>query len=148
MNGDLNSKRHCRVTKQRGTMMVCTLVCLLVAVALITTSLQHSLRGRREVRVQNQMLQTEFLLDAGITRAIKQLKANADYTGETWRPAAIDQSDNPLVEIVVADGRVNVNASLGEPVHEGQQLIASQTKRSYSFPLQELKSTPETFNAE
>jgi len=36
------------------------------------------------MRTQHQLRQTELLLAAGIQRATRQLKASADYTGETW----------------------------------------------------------------
>jgi len=132
-----------------GAVLVCVLVCMLVAMALVTTMTRSALRCRREVRFEHQLAQTEFLLDAGIHRAARQLGKSDDYQGESWRPAqAITRFDSPLVEIQVSTdanqaGRklVQVTASLGVSVKDADQIHASLTRRTHSFTFETLDST-------
>jgi hypothetical protein len=127
-----------RTQPRKGGMMVCVLVCLFVSIAIVAGSVHHAVRMHREVRLQQQMLQTQFLLDAGILRAVERLNQTPDYQGETWHPeTAITRYPNPLVEIRVDADRVDVTASLGIAVEAGQQLIASRTKRSHTFTVNE-----------
>lgn len=147
---------------RRGALLVCVLVCLLVASALVTTMLRHTLRSRREVRVNHQRIQTEFLLDAGILRAAHQLKKSPKYVGESWQPSgAIDRFPNALVEIRVASSEtdstlseVRVTASLGVALVDAQTSTASRTQRTYIFDStsqlieSEVNNPTDTSNAE
>jgi hypothetical protein len=47
---------------------------------------QFALRARIEARTQRSWLQAQLLAEAGVTRAVQQLKSNSDYTGEAWTP--------------------------------------------------------------
>ena len=69
-----------------GTVLICVLVCLGVVIALILSTIQFSLRGRREVRMQRQLVQTELLCEAGVQRAVHQLNSSPAYQGEKWMP--------------------------------------------------------------
>ena len=69
-----------------GTVLICVLVCLGVVIALILSTIQFSLRGRREVRMQRQLAQTELLCEAGVQRAVHQLNSSPAYQGEKWMP--------------------------------------------------------------
>ena len=69
-----------------GTVLICVLVCLGVVIALIMSTIQFSLRGRREVRMQRQLVQTGLLCEAGVQRAMHQLKNSPAYKGEKWMP--------------------------------------------------------------
>ncbi|MFK8113268.1 MAG: hypothetical protein AB8B91_13755 [Rubripirellula sp.] len=129
--------------------MICVLVCMLIAIALVGSTLKHSLQARREVRTQYQMLQTELLLDAGILRASQGMMESPDYQGETWRPAeAVSRFSDALVAITVVDDDVTVSASLGVAAEDAKQFTASRTKRSHTFTFENSKSTPESSNAE
>jgi hypothetical protein len=130
-----------RASTRRGALVVCVLVCLLVAGTVVTATTRLALQSRREVRLNQQLRQTELLLDAGILRAARQLQTSADYKGETWRPTdAISRFDNAQVQIRVAFDElekdshlVTVVASLGVAVDNAQQKAASLTRRSHSF---------------
>jgi type II secretory pathway component PulK len=132
-----------------GALLVCVLVCLLVASSLVTAMTHNALRFRRDVRLQHQMRQTQLLLDAGVLRAARLLRASNDYSGEAWRPAgAIDRFDNPQVEIKVTSidtdsRRVEVIASLGAAADDGQQNTASRTRRTHIFDI-ELSDSSQT----
>ncbi|NOY41100.1 MAG: hypothetical protein GXP26_04595 [Planctomycetes bacterium] len=73
-----------RRTSRQASVLVCVLVCLAIATALVSSTVRTALDARRAMRTQHQLRQTELLLAAGIQRATRQLKASADYTGETW----------------------------------------------------------------
>jgi hypothetical protein len=126
---------------RHGALVICVLVCLLVASTIVTATTHLALRSRRDVRIEQQMRQTELLLDAGILRAARQLKTPGDYESETWRPTdAVSRFDNARVDIrvtvdeqVKGSLRVEVIASLGVAVDDVQQKTASLTRRSHSF---------------
>lgn len=147
MMGRILSRRQMPIREQRrsrdGTLVVCVMVCLLVASTIVTATTQMALRSRREVRREQQMRQTELLLDAGILRASNKLRASADYQGEVWRPTgAITRFVGANVDIRVSldpqqnDSRqIEVIASLGTAVADAQQNTASLTRRSHRFEL-------------
>jgi hypothetical protein len=140
-----------------GALLICVLVCLLVASAMVTATTRSALQSRRNVRLQHQMRQTELLLDAGVLRAASQLQLSDDYEGETWRPnGAIGRFGNPLVEIRISAGEkkgdsrhVEVIASLGIP-DDPQQINASLTRRTHTFSIElsNISPTPESPTAE
>jgi hypothetical protein len=69
--------------------IVAALVCLLVVMAILGTMLQSALRAHRQLRVERDRRQTEFLVEAGAERAASLLRAQPDFRGDTWRlPAA------------------------------------------------------------
>ena len=140
-----------------GALLICVLVCLLVASAMVTATTRSALQSRRNVRLQHQMRQTELLLEAGVLRAASQLQRSDRYQGETWRPeSGLIRFEDPLVEIRVRgvaktndSTRVEVVATLrtqGDPKRGN----ASLTKRSHTFSIQhsEFSFTPESSNAE
>lgn len=75
-----------RPVKHHGTVLVCVLACLAIVTATIAMTAQSALRIRNEARTQRQLLQTQFLCDAGMLRAKQQLQAVPSYSGEEWSP--------------------------------------------------------------
>ncbi len=126
-----------------GLVTVCILVCLMIATSLAIVAMQSALRERRQIGLRHQVLQTEFLLDAGIRRALRKLKESAAYQGETWQPRTDSSTyPNPTVQIRrIGDERVDVIASLGVPPKDLNRISASVTQRSYSLFLQTLTNT-------
>ncbi len=89
---------------RRGLILICVIACLVVSSALIALTIQSSLRGRRESRIQLQLRQTELLCEAGVSRAAKQLEKSPAYLGEQWRPdLGLDNYHDAVVEIKVID---------------------------------------------
>lgn len=125
-----------RLRQRHGVVLICSLVCLSVATALVVSMVQQSLIARRQGRMQWQMRQTEYLLDAGIRRAIVHLNAGGDYAGETWHPtAALPGFQSVVVEITATprDGEpsqqeVTVLAKLDQ-----SESLAFRTQRSHTF---------------
>lgn len=71
-------------TRRQGIVLIVSLVCLVIVMALIGGLLQGTLRARRQLHVERDRRQTELLLHAGIDRAALRLATEADYRGETW----------------------------------------------------------------
>lgn len=130
-----------------GTVLVCVLACLGIVIALVMTTLQSSLRGRHEVRMQRQLIQTEFLCEAGVQRAVQQLKKSPEYRGEKWLPklgstsfgkAAIEIRIEPSQE-VVHSLRAEVIATLADSADSNDRM-----QRSHTFFIRLPSSTTET----
>ncbi|EMI21893.1 hypothetical protein RMSM_01177 [Rhodopirellula maiorica SM1] len=110
-----------------------------------------AVRAQRETRCRHQAIQTEWLLDAGIKRAISQMTADEKYEGEHWIPAfETTQFAKAAVEITVepttrSDSSanvvsVNVVATLARSVASPAMEIATRTQKSFTFQIS--KPTP------
>ena len=100
-----------------GTILICVLVCLGIVITLVMTTMQSSLRGRREVRMQRQLIQTEFLCEAGVQRAVQQLKRSPEYKGEKWFPKLGSTSfGNAAIEIRIEPSQEAVNRLRAEVI--------------------------------
>jgi type II secretory pathway component PulK len=94
-------KRHSGSTR-RGTVLVAVLVCMGFATIVLLGAVQNSLHQRRQLRLELQMEQTRWLLDAGLSTGLARLQAKPDYDGETLTVTpALDNYDNASVEIAV-----------------------------------------------
>ena len=137
-----------RGNSRSGALLICVLVCLLVASAMVTVTTGTALQARRNLRLQHQMRQTELLLDAGVLRAASQLQRSDQYEGETWNPESLIGFQNPVVEIRILNDEkpndsilVEVVASLGTPAGP-KQIQASLTRRSHTFSIQHTETSP------
>jgi type II secretory pathway component PulK len=125
-------------TTHRGLVTICVLTCLLVATSLAMLVMQAAIRERREISLRHQMLQTEFLLDAGVQLARSRIMASTDYQGETWIPnAASTGFPNATVVIQLNDDHqtFEVIASLGVAPDNDAHIAAHQTRRSYKLSI-------------
>ena len=128
-----------RNRSRRGTLVVCVLVCILVACSLMVAATQRALRMRSDARHQHRLRQTELLLDAGIRRAVAAAR-DAEYEGETWNPVSVEFSS---VEIEVArrnQKRVaTVTARIGSrPTSEPDTPVVAdpaRTQRTHTFTI-------------
>lgn len=104
---------------REGVILVCVLVCLSVSTAMVFAATRQSLEARRQGRIERQLRQTEWLLQAGIGRVAAELSKDIDYAGETWEPrAALPEYESVVVEIrvskaaeVVANGELADDAA-------------------------------------
>ena len=78
------SKR--RLSTRRGAVLICVLGCIATILVVGAMAAQFALRARIEARTQRSWLQAQLLAEAGVTRAVHQLKSNSDYKGEAWTP--------------------------------------------------------------
>lgn len=126
--------RRRRPLNRSGVLAVCTLACLTIAAATMTITVHATLRARRHAKLEHQLIQTEWLLDAGVRRAMASMKGQSNYQGETWIPTgALDRFGTATVEVTVStdssvSATVKVTATIIEP-----SARASTTRRSHLF---------------
>jgi hypothetical protein len=65
--------------------LVLVLACLTAVMVLFAAWLRILATEHRHIRAASHSVQAEFLADSGVARAVAQLAANANYTGETWQ---------------------------------------------------------------
>jgi hypothetical protein len=75
-----------RRAEHHGTVLICVLACLAIVTATVAMTAQSALRIRNEARTQRQLLQTQFLCEAGMLRAKQKLQELPSYSGEEWSP--------------------------------------------------------------
>jgi type II secretory pathway component PulK len=118
-----------------ASVLVCVLACMAVATALVVATTRSALQARREIRMQRQLRQVEFVLEAGIDRAARQLSAESQYSGETWTlsEATVPELGSAQVVIEVSPQDVQVVARLPAT---GPVVV----QRSYTFPINRVVS--------
>ena len=104
MSKQIAHRRLRRSHGRSGVILIAALVCLLILTSIIGTMLQTSLRSRRQLRSQRDLIQCELLLQAGLDRAAFRLSGENDYEGETWDVSAEDIVGN-------GGGQVTIEAS-------------------------------------
>ncbi len=133
-----------RTNPRQGTVLICVLACLGVVIAFVLSTTQSSLRGRREVRMQRQLLQTELLCEAGMLRAKQQLHKSPDYVGEKWTPNLGE------TRFQYASIEIRIKPKSGGDKQTQAEVIASlassedstdRMQRSHTFIIQSTEST-------
>ena len=130
-----------------GAVLICVLACLGIVITLVMTTMQSSLRGRREVRMQRQLIQTELLCEAGVQRAVRQYVKSQEYKGETWLPKLGTQSfENAIVEIRLEPSKEDAQSKRVEVIASLATTADSQDRmqRSHVFTFGPLPSASET----
>ena len=122
----MNRPRRTHIQRQ-GTLLICVLVCMAVATSLVMTMLARTMRTRKEVRLLEQRVQTELILDAAVMRAHQRLEDNENYQGEVWQLSdAVSRFDDAVAEIQVEPTskgtiKLRVTAKLGPSTSQTQQ---------------------------
>ena len=130
-----SSVRH---KSRRGTVLVAVLVCIGIALAITLVALRSSLSTRRQLVLERQVEQTRWLLDAGITRAIRSVSSNKDFEREIWlvEPMLADYRRAEVEAIVLQRNnnqvRVRVTATT-----VGVDPVAKPVQRSKIFTIDE-----------
>ncbi len=124
--------------RRSGAILIVVLTCLLVALSLVLTAVQSSVRARRECKEACLVRQTQLLIEAGTLRAIDKLRQSYDYEGEDWKPKILLERDfiasvqielEPPVSQDVADSRkITIIAKL-----ESNDRSHQATQRSFHF---------------
>lgn len=128
----MTQRRH----RQSGLILICVLACLAIVMGITASMLKTALAARHAARQELKLSQSEFLLAAGVQRAVRQLAEDEAYTGETWElnGDAIPGYKSAVVEIEVEapdddqPAQVRVTAQL--PADSPQSI-----RRSYTFSL-------------
>jgi hypothetical protein len=91
--------RHC------GTVLVATLACMAIVMAIVGGMLQGALRARRQLHTERNFRQVELLLEAGVDRAASRLFEDDAYSGETWEIPADHLLGNGAGAVVITATR-------------------------------------------
>jgi len=97
--------RCARSSDRRGAVMIAVLVCLGVAMSLLTVMASRMMLTHRQIRRQAVNNQAQLLCQAGIDRAKKNLQDDSSkdsYNGETWRIPADELGDRGAAEVTIA----------------------------------------------
>ncbi|TWT76681.1 hypothetical protein CA13_71780 [Planctomycetes bacterium CA13] len=129
-------------TNRTGAFLIAALVCLLVSTTLAVAAIRSAVVAQRELRIQKQRLQTEFLLGAAIARAAHKVNTSGEYAGETWIPSELVQTW-PLAEADITvkpiedsnELEVHVTARLSTISDNRTNMQSYRTQRSYKFTL-------------
>ena len=101
-----NPKSKIAQSARRGLALVVAIVALFLVGVLTTESVRIALARHGQQQRAEHLLQAEWLAESGLNRAAAALRAQADYTGEIWAPAAdlLGSRWPARVEIRVAPG--------------------------------------------
>jgi hypothetical protein len=84
---------------RRAAILVAVLLTMLVVTSMVGTAVVMSLRSQRECRVERQLIQIQFLCEAGALRASEKLSMEPAFSGEHWQPDLADGSE-AIAEVV------------------------------------------------
>jgi uncharacterized membrane protein len=88
--------------QRRGAMMIAVLVCITIASMLSLTLVKQLLSRQALLEMTENQVQADWLVEAGIERAVAKLKGEPGYSGETWNITdALDDGRAGRVKIVV-----------------------------------------------
>ena len=79
------NRKSTGVRHRRGVVLICVVVCLSVVTMMLGAMLKTTLLTQRQLRVERNLRQAEWLLQAGLERAAFRLAQEPDYQGETWQ---------------------------------------------------------------
>lgn len=71
-----------------GAIAVIALIAILITISIGMSLVKTTLLERQETFKLQDQKQSEWLVEAGIERAVARLEASADYRGETWTLSA------------------------------------------------------------
>lgn len=71
-------------TRRGAAALVCAMTAAVVFLGIAGVAVRSSLRARQERKLEKDLLQLEFLCDAGVLRAEEQFAKSPEYAGETW----------------------------------------------------------------
>ena len=101
-SGDATS-RTAVAADHRGAVLLIMMICLLLTTMIGGSLLKLALTQRQQSRRENLRLQAAWLAESAIDRAAAQIRADAAYSGEEWKPPAeaFDQRRSGSVRIQV-----------------------------------------------
>jgi type II secretory pathway component PulK len=100
--------RHSLHGRRRGAVLIVTLVCLVIVMALVGTMLVSAIRSGRQWKVERDLVQCELLLQAGVDRAAARLAANpAEYEGEKLEITADEIGSGSAGQVTIEIARKN-----------------------------------------
>ena len=86
---------------RRGVLVVVVIVAMLVMSLLSLSIARTGIEQFRNVRRQQDRIQSQWLAQAGLERALAALEEDADYTGEVWSISAADLHASQGAEVTI-----------------------------------------------
>ena len=87
--------------QRAAVVLIAVMTCLAVAIAIVGSMTQRVIRQRRQLVVQQQHHQTQWLVESGAERAAHRLAERADYEGEVWQLAADQLGGDHSAEVAI-----------------------------------------------
>lgn len=70
---------------RRGAIAVIAMITILITISIGLGLVRTSLQSRDQALRRQDQTQAQWLVEAGIERAVAQLRQSAEYRGETWK---------------------------------------------------------------
>ena len=92
---------------RRAAILVAVLVTMLVVTSIVGTAMMLSIRSQREGRSERQIMQVQFLCEAGALRATEKLLMDPTFAGDRWRPeietkVIRDSTQSLIIEVIAS----------------------------------------------
>ncbi len=97
----LDSRSRSRRRPRNGAVLVCVVICLSVTTVMLTSMLKTTVLAQRRLRAEGDLRQAEWLIDAGLERAVFQLARETGYEGETWHLEAEQLAGSDAGEVTI-----------------------------------------------
>jgi type II secretory pathway component PulK len=86
----MNPRSHCMtretaMLRRKGVVLAAALIAFAVVTATLFAILKGVASQHHELQREMQVVQADYLADAGLQRALTQLQRDSSYHGETWR---------------------------------------------------------------
>lgn len=137
--------RHAKPSKRSGAVLIIALVAIAIFGALAATHIRSLLQHRQSVKAERDMIQVQFLCDAGCDRAVSMVAADPKYSGEMWLDQ-LDPSTGHRMKVAIrilrkgSEPIASVEASL-----DGRRYSPERIQRTRTIALSPSKqSKPET----
>jgi Tfp pilus assembly protein PilX len=124
--------------RHRGALLVVALVCLVVVVTIGASLVRQLLLQHRQSLQEQSQLQSLWLAESAVERALARLAEQPDYTGETWQ---IDgpqlPNDSPGVVVIRVEttaGEAAARRIVVEARYPHDTLYQVVQQRTYTVP--------------
>ena len=120
---------------RRAAILVVVLLTMLVVTSIVGTTMLLSLRIQRECRVERQMMQIQFLCEAGALRASEKLAMDPAFAGDRWLPDLGDGSETTteIVTKVVREPDQSMTIEVVASLEGGSYLQRVQRTKLFPF---------------
>lgn len=118
---------------RRGAIAVIAMIAILITISIGLGMVKTTLIARQETLRWQHQTQAEWLVEAGIERAVVQFESSPDYRGETWALSAEELGGREEAQIVIdlkptgeADDEYRLNVIADYPAHGDDRIRSSK----------------------
>ncbi|HEY6565741.1 MAG TPA: hypothetical protein VIY86_14730, partial [Pirellulaceae bacterium] len=87
---------------RQASVLVAVMVCLALITALIGAMAQRAILAARQCQFRQRAVQTRWLVEAGLERAVFQIQHDRAYAGETWQIPAAELGGPHTAEVSIS----------------------------------------------